>query len=359
MSARADDGQARDTERGPPDLPPVERLDFFQAVFMLERLLDAGGDRPARVGRDTRPANEPVRFRTDPSLRFAARTVSRIELDSGGTGGDRAHVWITFMGLAGRSSPLPAQYAKEVIRQNRSRNTALHEFLDLLSHRLVSFFYRAWLKHSPLHSVHDDLVGRGRESPLLQALFAFAGYADARVRRQSGLPDWIFLKYVGLWAMQSRPPAGLQVILADYLGVPVEIGEFRGGRVALDPREQTRLGALGGNPDDARLGRRAMLGGSAYRPDAAFRIRLGPMSLKKFTGLLPGGETIGHAFALARCYTREETDFDVQLVLRGEEAPGCRLGSDSGEGTRLGWTSWLVLAPAPGNLDDAIFASGE
>ncbi|MBI1181997.1 MAG: type VI secretion system baseplate subunit TssG [Alphaproteobacteria bacterium] len=360
MSRGTTEESRSDTEprQARPDLPPVGRLDFFQAVFLLERLLGSADEQARRVGRDTHPSDEPVRFRSEPSLRFAARAVARIETGRNRDGGETAEVWAAFMGLAGRNTPLPPPYAKEVIRQNRARNTALHDFLDLLSHRLVSLFYRARLKHAPLQSVYDDLVGRRTVSPLLQAMLAFTGYGDATVRRRTGLPDWIFLKYVGLWANRTRPAAGLSIMLADLLGVSARIEEFRGTRVTLDADERRALGSHGRNPGDARLSRRAMLGECVFRPDASFRIRLGPMSLRQFTALLPDRPAIRQARALAQCYTRAETDFDIQLVLRGSEAPGCRLGDGSEGGSRLGWTSWLAGDTMDVELADAIFSSG-
>ena len=53
---------------------------------------------------------------------------------------------------------------------------------------------------------------------------------------------------------------------------------------------------------------------------------------------------------LVRLFAGQELDFDVQLVLRRDEVPPCRLraGNPAGAdevGSRLGWNTWLTSKP--------------
>jgi type VI secretion system protein ImpH len=57
---------------------------------------------------------------------------------------------------------------------------------------------------------------------------------------------------------------------------------------------------------------------------------------------------------VARSYAGPEYAFDVQLVLKAEEVPRCRLGSDPA-GARLRRTSWLTSRPATEDADNITF----
>jgi type VI secretion system protein ImpH len=54
--------------------------------------------------------------------------------------------------------------------------------------------------------------------------------------------------------------------------------------------------------------------------------------------------------ALLRTFTRDELEWDVQLVLRADEVPRAHLGS----GSRLGQSAWMGHYDGP-DADDAVF----
>ena len=60
---------------------------------------------------------------------------------------------------------------------------------------------------------------------------------------------------------------------------------------------------------------------------------------------------------MARLFVDGELDFDVQLVLKAEEVPGCLLSSTPGAGARLGRYAWLKGRPFADDAADAVFAS--
>jgi predicted component of type VI protein secretion system len=62
---------------------------------------------------------------------------------------------------------------------------------------------------------------------------------------------------------------------------------------------------------------------------------------------------------MVRAFVGAELDFDVQAVLKAGEIPACRLGGGDGYEPLLGWTTWLVAAPAKRDFEGAVFPSKE
>jgi type VI secretion system protein ImpH len=58
-----------------------------------------------------------------------------------------------------------------------------------------------------------------------------------------------------------------------------------------------------------------------------------------------------------RLYCSFELDWDVRVVLKRNEVPPLRLGGGSGEGGRLGWTTWLGRRPAKADAGDLCLAA--
>ena len=91
------------------------RFDFFQAMHLL-RLISLADDDPQRrpVGEDYSPAQEIVRFRAFPSLRFPASPISSISTINRQTEvpseTEQTEMVVTFMGLTGPQGVLPRHY---------------------------------------------------------------------------------------------------------------------------------------------------------------------------------------------------------------------------------------------------------
>jgi len=157
--------------------------------------------------------------------------------------------------------------------------------------------------------------------------------------------------YAGILAQQHRSAVMLERLLGDYLDRPTRVVSFVGRWLRLRPEEQTRLGTRGAFN---RLGADAVAGRKVWDVQGKYRIRVGPLSLRDFHEFLPGGPAAARLSALARFYDRGELDFDVQLVLRREEVPACRIGRDA-DAARLGRSAWLKRRAFVRDADDATF----
>jgi type VI secretion system protein ImpH len=355
-------------------------FDFFQAVRVLERAY------PQRkhVGRAGPPRDEVVRFRAHLSLNFPPSSV--YELDKPKAPELPPLMTVTFLGLTGPSGVLPRHYTELLIRldlENRTEGRrdaryALRAWLDQFNHRIVSLFYRAWEKYR-FHIVYEG-GGPLRAEPdaFTQALFSFVGLGTPALRERlrvatcveegEGRPrervlaeidDLALLYYGGLLAQRPRTVVGLAQLLRDYFELPLEVQQFRGRWLRLDAGSQTRLGAA-----NCAMGLDAVAGERVWDVQSKLRLRLGPLRREQFDALLPDRspspqrKTFLLLVQLARLYLGPDFDFDVQLVLRKEDVPACRL-TPEGLGPRLGWNTWMGSEPRTRDAADPVFEGVE
>jgi type VI secretion system protein ImpH len=301
------------------------RFDFYQAVRLLELLQPAS----LAVGESAEPHKEAVRFKSRVSLAFPATDVAAVQPP--GSPGMPAEMTVNFMGLAGGLGPLPAPYTELILERAWRQDTALGDFLDIFNHRLVSLLYRVRKKHrlglAGLSPERDAFAGH---------LFALLGLGTRGVRERLLVKDRTVLFYAGLLTQQPRSITGLEAMLADYFGVPVQGWQFCGRWRSLEADQVTTLGVSGQN---RRLGDSVVLGTRLWDQYGAFELRLGPLTLPQFGTFLPIGQGFDALCELTRFYVRGAFDFTVRLLLRAAEVPTAQLSRE--HGSRLGWTTWL------------------
>lgn len=310
-------------------------LSFFQLVRRLEC---ARGELPP-VGMSKRPVQDVVRFAQPPSLAFAPSAIARIET---GSHGKPPTIFCHFMGLLGPNGPLPLHITEYIYgRAVQEKDHTPARFLDLFNHRAISLLYRAW-------SIHQRTVSfeSGNEDRFAMYLGAMFGLGLDAARNRDAVPDLAKLFYAGRLANQSRNPEGLAAILHDDLGVPAAIEEFVGQWLSLPEENQCRLGD---SPETGLLGQTLIVGSKIFDRRQKFRIVLGPMPLQRYEQLLPGSRGFKRLTGWVHNYCFE-LSWDVQLVLKKEEAPPLQLGTSG----RLGWTTWLRSRPLERDADQLI-----
>ncbi len=362
-------------------------FDFFQAVRLLTRLDTT--KRP--IGHAVLLRDESVRVRAHLSLNFPASQIYELLPPSSYL--PTPILRVTFMGLIGPSGVLPQHYTELLIRLQREQRgeerSALRSWLDIFHHRLISLFYRAWEKYrlpvayesgeavvptvraimqkpppDPITQILLCLIGMGM-TPLRHRLsVSVPGQVDPpRPRRiLARIEDLALLHYSGLLAQRPRSAIGLEGLLRDYFGLMVKVQQFAGQWLRLDPSNQSRLGAEGGNND---LGMNVVAGDRVWEVQSKIRLRVGPLTWQQFTELLPDQATVPQRktffllVQLMRLYVGPELDFDIQLVLRAREIPACVLNQNYVPGVRLGWNSWILSRRASRDAEDAVFQGVE
>jgi len=316
-----------------PQGPAVARLGALHEaphahhLYQALRLIEAANPERPRLGRSTRPSQDPVRLGQEAELAFPPSTVEGFRR---GEGGAPDRLTQRMFGLFGPQGPLPlhlTEHARDRLRNHR--DPTFTAFADLFHHRMLSLLYRAWASGQPAPS-----FDRADDDPFGDKVAALAGHAGAGFVDRDAMPDLAKRHFAGLLAAAPRSESGLKAMLSRFFGAPVEIESFIGDWLHLEPHDRGRLGA-------AALGRDANLGGKVWSREGKFRIRIGPLSLSDYERLLPGGESLKRLAALVRNAVGEALDWDVNLVLRRTEVPAPVLGG----GVRLGMTTWIGRRP--------------
>lgn len=332
--------------------PPLEqtlfeepyRFEFFQAVRLLSRL----DPNRVPVGREGPPRRESVRFRGRASLAFPASEVHHLEQPADGDG--PPVMTVAFLGLTGPVGVLPQCYTEFQIERNRAGDQTFTAFLDLFQHRLISLFYRAWEKYRP-----PIPFERGEGGRVSQYLFDLIGLGTPGLRERHRFDDDALLFYTGFLAQRHRPAIVLEQLLRDHFGWPIEVQQFVGQWLKLEPGDRSILGPDGPNNG---LGTSLILGDRVWDEQGKFRLRVGPLTFDQFQALSPDGTDFPTLAEMTRLFVDAELVFDVQLVLRADEVPACQLTSAPGRGPQLGRHAWLKGREFTNDADDAVFPSG-
>jgi type VI secretion system protein ImpH len=300
-------------------------FEFVQAVRLLQQFYK----NRSSVGLFQPPRTEIARFGVVPSLSFPASEIQELEKTENGPPLMR----VNFMGLVGPLGVLPIYYTELVANRLAVRDKTLRDFLDLFHHRVVSLFYRAWLKYR-------FVVGyeQGANDDFSQYLLDLIGLGASGLQSRQSIDDKSLLFYAGLIAQHPRSAEALRRILEDYFGVPVEIEQFLGAWYRLDSDAQCDLDD--DTLDSQQLGFGAVVGDEIWDPQSRIRVVIGPLPLSKYLDFLPSGTAYKPLRTLVRFFAGDEFDFEAQLILERQEVPACELGATGEASPQLGWLSW-------------------
>lgn len=302
-----------------------DRFTLFAALRLIEAV---HADHP-RLAESRKADDDPVRLRQPPHLFFAPSDVSEFDPEAP----LKPALGQYSFGMFGPNGALPlhlTEYAHE--RERQHDDPTVTDFINVFQHRLISLFYRAWANSDPAAS-----FDRPESDRFLTYVGALIGLAAPQARGRDAVLDYAKLSRCGLYAAKTRSAAGLQVILADYFELPVQIRQFVGDWLEI-PKDA--LCRLGGDPEQATLGAGATLGGASWQCQQKFEIVIGPLSFAQFTQFLPGKAALRELQALVRFYANDEWAWQLRLAVRDSEVPAAQLGRQGA----LGWTTWMGAA---------------
>ncbi|MEX0351311.1 MAG: type VI secretion system baseplate subunit TssG [Paracoccaceae bacterium] len=292
-------------------------------VFQALRILEAHYQDAPRLGESRRPREDKVRLTQDVSLAFPPSTITGFTPGAGKSPARLSNHWFGFFGPQG---PLPlhlSEFARDRVRNHR--DPTFVAFADMLTHRLMGLMYRAWSAARPAPS-----FDRG-DDPFEQRVGALAGFKGKGHAQRDEMPDMARRFFAGHLSSGPKTAEGLVAMLSQFFRVPVSLQDFVGSWLELEPDDTWQLGSMVGLGQDTSIGNRV------WSRSAKFRIRIGPLSLEDYERLLPGGASQERLESIVRTYVGDALDWEVNLVLAGDEVPRASLGGT----TRLGHTSWV------------------
>ena len=336
--------------RGTPAAPTLlETLSQQPALFGLDAAMAVLMRASGRAD-----VADAVRFHATTGLGFVGSDIAAIS-----TMDTRFRVTTGILGLTGPSGVLPRPYSELVSGERRRRSPALSGFLDLLSQRSLAQFVQAGIKYRP-HRTADIAAIAGRADTaapadgMRAALLALVGYGTPGLTGRLATGEAPLLYHAGAFAARPRSASRLGALLSDWLQVPVEVEQFAGHWITLAASQRTALPGREAAGQFNRLGCDAAIGTRSWDIQSRIILRTGPLTLKGFEALMPGGRVLPRLLALAQAYVDGETECLVRPVLAAAEVPPLRLGRTP----RLGWNCWL---PAAGrrrhNAAEALFGA--
>lgn len=293
-------------------------------IFLALRIIEAQFPDSPELGRSRRPREDAVRLGQEARMAFPPSTIRSFTPPNAH---GPAQLINRFFGFFGPNGPLPVhltEYARE--RQINNRDPSFVAFANMLTHRLMSLLYRAWVTGQP--AVDFD---RGSDSEFESHIAALSGLHGEQLRNRDAMPDLSKRHFAGQLAQGAKNAEGLVALLSSFFHAKFRLQEFVGSWLDLEPEDRWQLGAPGG------LGQTTSVGTRVWSRAAKFRLIVGPVSLEEYKRLLPGSLAIEKLVAIVRNYVGDVLDWDVNIILRADQVPPMILGQDA----RLGYTTWV------------------
>lgn len=323
-------------------------FEFNQAIRLLA--LDAC-NRGAPIS-DHLPAH--IRFRTPASLAFPpSELVALTDQHAADESSTLLDLCVSFFGLTGPSGVLPTRYTELLIdRKNHFRDTTLHDFLDLFSHRAIALFYAAGQKYR----FYRQLEQNNREGFSRNLLdLAGAGLEGLRGRLQltqePGEADRFLMYHAGLLAQKPISATSLELLVRGLLGVDAKFEGFQGHFLVLASEHQSSLGR-----SNCQLGVNTLLGSRQYDCQTKAVLKIGPLNSKSFADLLPGGSAARALGELIKFCVGHTLAIDVKLTLQHDCIPAPHLSLQAATPKQLGFNTWIRTRPIQENRSDASYA---
>jgi type VI secretion system ImpH/TssG family protein len=320
------------------------RVREYNLLALLRQAEARAGSLP-RIGRSRTPSQNIVDLAHEAGLEFPASTVAEIETTSRG----RMRVRSRFLGLTGPMGALPIHLTEYAFYEKRtSEKRPFGRFLDLLTDRMLQFFYRAWADSQPAAQAdrpHDD-----RFAAYLGAIGGVGMAPNPRRASHEEALTWAEqLRYAGL-LISRRSAAAIQDGLSHALGTPVRITEFVPRWRDIEPRERTRLGGHG----FSQLGVDAVVGGRVCVVEDTFRVAVEAKTAQDYESFLPGRPRHLMAREMLDLLKPSQLDWELQLELNENLAPPARLDGKAA----LGLVSWVAPAKSRRRRADARIRGG-
>ena len=298
--------------------------DFLELVRRVEY---ASGER--MVGKSAGRRTEPVRFGQVPHLNYASTSVAEI------VEREKLHVLVNFFGLWGPNGPMPLESTAYVhARSHNCYDQTLRRFADIVHHRFIGLYYRAW-------KANELAIGldKGTSGLVARICNALAGQAC----RGTALPSFTASAFGAQFGTAVKSRDGLELILSRMLGLPLRIVEKALSVAFLPEDSRGRLGRAG----VSELGCSVQLGSRFRTRTRKFLIEVGTVDFARAVQLFPDMKGGRMLVELVQSYLDRPLEWDLCLGLNTASLPpplvsGVRqlgrslwLGRPRGETTRL------------------------
>lgn len=309
------------------DLEIAELLDgakhfsFFQLNQLIQRYQDKSS------------LEEPIkkRFSAKKSLAFPSSDIDLASLRETPVG-QEIQLVVTFMGLFGPSSPLPAYYTERLLHSD-DESEAMRQFLDLINHHMIDKLQQTWEKYRYYIQYQSGQYLPGKDQ-LTRWVFDLVGFPSIEQLDSLGL-DWHKLLPLGsLFSIKAKNAAALKQILGSYFSDSDFDIEECIERLVTVPEDQRHLMGV----DNASMGMNLVLGDQVADRMGKLRIHIYMGSGEDFKDYLPGASRNLILVNLVQLYLRDQFAYDFCLHVSAEGMMSSTMGE---QGLSLGWTACM------------------
>jgi type VI secretion system protein ImpH len=292
---------------------------FYQLHHLLTRYSESHGDPLA------------LRYEAKKSLAFPAADIDKVVLEDS-PAGRQIRLVLTFMGLYGPSSPLPAFYTERLLHTDDD-SEAMRQLLDMLNHHLIKNLQTTWEKYRyylQFREAGDRMSGW---------LFSLCGMPCKENLENMDL-DWSrLLRLAPLFSMKTKNAAALTRVLEGYFdGVLFDIEECVERLVKVPADQCHSMGVQA-----ATMGLDIVMGDEVPGVMGKVRIHVRSAGDKMLDVFFPGEPHYLRLKQLIKLYMRDQYEFDLILDMPVKRMTDNGLGEG---GPRMGWSCLLGDEPA-------------
>lgn len=280
--------------------------DFIELV----RSFDRACARQSATGWADSCVDETLRFGQRPSMSSSARNVAGVTELSNSS--DSVFIEVYAPGLCGVDGPMPLDVTGQVISQSRNNyDYALQRFLDIVNHRFISFYYRAYAQHSTSISFDRHSLDLPRR---LQRSFSGADGQGVM-----NLPPFAAEAFSPYTACGNIGKKSLAMILESFFGFEIKVCDRIFSKNVIPKKFRCILGRW------ARLGEDTQIGAHYYSNTKKFLLKIGPLDFDDCLAFMPGKKRFNQLCQLVNFCLRKPLEFDLELMVRKSSLRGITL----------------------------------
>jgi type VI secretion system protein ImpH len=304
--------------------------DFWGFVRKLE---NANQGKP-RLGYGKNPREENVRFGQTPYLHFPPTDIAEI-IEGGRVAGVDATMIVYFFGLLGVNGPMPLEFTNYVFRRSHNYfDNTWRRFLDIIHHRFLSFYYRAF-------SASQQAISFDREDddPLSDSVRSLAGLPPGRGfgERQNRM----VLNFARHFSFLIKNRWGLEDLLRRTFKFDLDVREFIPASYDIPPENHAILG----REQSSLLGVNLQIGRTCMSITGKFEIHIGPLAFDDYLRFMSSRSGFSLLREAVNLYLDRPLDYSVVFSVLCETIPLAQLGFDLEEARwdppQLGYTCWI------------------
>jgi len=298
------------------------RAGFFPAVRLLERLVESS----VRIGGEGPYSRETIRFSHEQSMMSQPNEVSTVNGLPRHYKGELLprtqwayEIVACVLGLTGTDSPLPLYMVSE-LAQDEGPAALQRAFLDIFHNRMTALFYRGVSQYDFPAEFHSDA-----SDPMARRALQFAGF-DVETCTHAGVNRLQLLHIAALFAGGPATPRSLRnslrsLLRRDLQEADLQVSEFTGGWVPLDPEQCNELGRR-----NNQSGHTFVIGTRVRHPAHEARVVVGPLIPSQAQRFSPGGKVFDRVAGLVETLCPAPAVLKLELHIRTRAFPPFVLG---------------------------------